>query len=288
MKSMFLMLLILLVIAQLTAGEVRSVRSADGVPVVYEVHGRRDSEVTLVLIHGWSNDRTFWEPHISNLVSQFRIVTLDLAGFGESGTNRTDWTIDAFGDDVRAVVEDIGDQKIVLVGFSLGGPVALETALDIPNRISGVVLVDILQDPSAGIPEETRQTIVKSWRDTWGGPDWTAFGNTPPELVGRYLGKVPATPPEHWWTVLDNVFRWLNEQAIPTLKRIEVPVAAVNSDQIPTKVEVLQQYTPSFTLRTMKGVSHLGVIWQDVDVFDQYLTELVLGMTDGHQNAVDK
>lgn len=280
MKRILTILLILLGTAQLPAREVRSVLSADSVPIVYEVHGERNSEVTLVLIHGWSNDRTFWEPHVSNLASTFRVVTLDLAGFGESGTARTDWTIDAFGDDVRAVAEDIGGQKIVLVGFSLGGPVALETALDIPQRISGVVIVDVLQDPSAGIPEDTRQAIVKSWRNTWGGPDWAAFGKTPVELVERYLSKVPANPPEHWWTVLDEVFRWMNDQAIPTLKRIEVPVAAINSDRKSTRIEVFRQYTPSFALRTMKGLSHLGVLWQHVDIFDKYLTELVLGMTE--------
>ncbi len=52
----------------------------------------------------------------------------------------------AFGADVQAVVEYLGLEKVILVGHSMGGPVALEAARLMPDRVIGVIAVDALQD----------------------------------------------------------------------------------------------------------------------------------------------
>jgi pimeloyl-ACP methyl ester carboxylesterase len=80
-----------------------AVRSAGGVTVRYDVHGR--GLPALVLVHGWSCDRGYWRHQVPHLAAERTVVAVDLAGNGESGTaGRNAWTMPSFGDDVAAVV----------------------------------------------------------------------------------------------------------------------------------------------------------------------------------------
>ena len=118
-------------------------RSADGVEIVYSAVGA--GEPALVFIHGGVADRTFWDAQLQAFAGSHRVIALDLAGHGESGTNRTKWGLPEFGADVRAVVEAEKPRQVILFGNSLSGPVAIEAALLMPGRVLGVVGVDTFQ-----------------------------------------------------------------------------------------------------------------------------------------------
>jgi len=112
-------------------------RAPDGVTISYEVRGVRDP--ALVLVHGWANTRAIWGVHPETLSRRHRVVALDLAGHGASGADRSEWTMEAFGEDVVAVVDELGLESTVLVGFSMGGAVVLEAAERLGDRVLGVV-----------------------------------------------------------------------------------------------------------------------------------------------------
>ena len=95
--------------------------SYDGTQVAYEVFGVGPQ--TLVFVHGWSCDRSYWNAQIEPLSRNYQVVTLDLAGHGESGLSRNSWTIAGFGSDVAAVVTDLDTDCVVLIGHSMGGDV---------------------------------------------------------------------------------------------------------------------------------------------------------------------
>src|SRR5215211_3854187 len=78
------------------------VTSRDGIPLAFEVHGAGAPAV--VLVHGWSCDRSYWDGQVGPLAARYRTVAVDLAGHGESGSGRRAWTMAAFGEDVVAVV----------------------------------------------------------------------------------------------------------------------------------------------------------------------------------------
>ena len=98
--------------------------SADGAPVHFEVEG--DGAPPLVFVHGWSCDRTYWRGQVGHFAQRHRVVAIDLAGHGESGGDRTAWTMPAFGADVVAVIEQLGLDDPVLIGHSMGGDVIVE------------------------------------------------------------------------------------------------------------------------------------------------------------------
>jgi len=128
--------------------------STDGVEVEYDVRG--SGPVALVFIHGWICDRTHWRRQVDAFSDGHTVVTLDLAGHGNSGTDRDAWTIDRFGADVQAVVEALDLPRVILVGHSMGGQVALAAAARMPDRVLGVVGADTLHNVEAAVDPGNR------------------------------------------------------------------------------------------------------------------------------------
>lgn len=152
--------------------------SVDGVTVRYDARG--SGEPTLVLVHGWMNDRGIWGEHRTTLAQTHRVVALDLGGHGASGTDRSDWTIDAFGEDVVAVVDQLDLDRLVLVGFSMGGAVALEAAELLGGRVSGIVFVDTFHDPEARMTEDAAEQMIATFRANRGDTTFLrAFAYSP-------------------------------------------------------------------------------------------------------------
>lgn len=234
-------------------------------------------------MHGWSNNRSFWEPHFSAYARMHPVVALDLAGFGESGTDRSLWSMRAFGQDVNAVLEDLQLHDAVLVGFSMGAGAVLEAAVQHPERVRGVVFVDWLHDPdfrygrdyAAGMSD----FAVKNWHRPGFFPPDSLLEPFPDSLVARYERGTPGALPQHWQAIGAELFRWADEDLVPDLKRLRVPLAAINSSNPVTNVAAYQRYAPGFQVRLMPRRTHLGVIWQDTEGFDRHLAELIAGMS---------
>lgn len=263
-------------------------RSADGVQIRYDVRGT--GEPTLVLVHGWTNDRSIWGEHPRTLSRTNRVVAIDLAGHGESGADRDEWTMASFGQDVVAVVEHLELGSVVLVGFSMGGPVVLEAATRMPNRVAGVVLVDAFKDPDTVLPDSLADIIERQFRTNWGDTAFLrAFAFTPDapdSLVQRIAASSPAQPREHWFPILRGTLRWAHRDAKATLARLDVPLAAINTTREPTNIEAFRRYAPAFTVDTLQGVGHAGILLQRVEDFDARLRAILerFASTDRRRN----
>ena len=129
-----------------TAARGATVTAPDGVRIAYDVRGHGD--VALVFVHCWACNRAFWRAQAEVFAARHEVVTIDLAGHGESGKDRAAWSITGLAGDVVAVVDRLALRRIILVGHSMGGPVALEAARRLHGRVLGVVLVETLHDVS--------------------------------------------------------------------------------------------------------------------------------------------
>ena len=130
----------------------------DGLPIVYEVRGA--GEHTLVLVHCWACNRTFWREQVEVLAQDYRVVTLDLGGHGESGKNREPWTVIGLAGDVQAVVDRLELKQFLLIGHSMGGPVSLEAARRMPDRVLGIVSIDTLHNVEFKISPEMIEPVA--------------------------------------------------------------------------------------------------------------------------------
>ena len=118
--------------------------SSDGNTVAYQVSGR--GRPAIVFIHGWLCDRTFWREQVAEFEKTNRVLTLDLTGHGGSDKQRENWSMQAFGEDVAAVVRAERLGRVVLVGHSMGGSVMVAAADILGDRVVGIVGVDTLPD----------------------------------------------------------------------------------------------------------------------------------------------
>jgi pimeloyl-ACP methyl ester carboxylesterase len=252
-------------------------RSADGLAIRYQVRGTSDP--TLVLVHGWTNSSGIWGEHPNALSRTHRVVTLDLAGHGASDDGRADWTVGAFGEDVVAVVEQLALNRVVLIGFSMGADVVLKAAERIPERVIGIIFIDALHDPdespSLADAAQLESVFRANWRDTAFVRAFAFTPDTPDSLVWYVTGMMPAQPREHWFPALRASVLWRDTELIPTLQRTQVPVAAINTTRLPTNVGAMQRYVSSFTLDTIAGVGHAGILLQRVEDFDARLLAIV-------------
>ncbi|MEO8024381.1 alpha/beta hydrolase [Polaromonas sp.] len=178
----------------------------DGMQVHLRDEGPRDDSLPIVLIHGTSASLHTWEGWAVALRGQRRVIRFDLPGFALTGPNRqNDYSPEAYVRFVTAVLDQLGVQRFVLAGNSLGGQVAWATAVAAPQRVARLVLVDASGYPpeSASVPPSLplgfriarmpalrvltryilpRSVVEKSVRNVYGDPS-----KVTPELVDLYM-----------------------------------------------------------------------------------------------------
>jgi pimeloyl-ACP methyl ester carboxylesterase len=258
---------------------INHVVSTDGVNIVFNQNGEGDPAI--IFVHGWSNDKSIWNEQLAHFSEKYKTITVDLAGFGESGNNRSNWTMSAFGDDVAAIVDNLKLQKVVLVGFSMGAPVVLETAKKVPEKIIGVVLVDDLQNIETKYPPETVQMFDSVMMDLIENPTQEKlvtmgfFKNNREQNFQKVLDMVNKFPSRKGYREsLDSYFKWINEDCLQSLKLIKAPVIAINSDSEPTNIDAFRKYVPSFKAKIIPAVGHV-VFWDAPDEFNKLLEESI-------------
>lgn len=113
----------------------------DGAKIYYEDHGAGQP---ILLVHGFLCSSKFWQENVPELANEFRVVTIDLRGHGNSAKTLTGQTIRQYARDVREVIEHLGLQDVVLVAWSLGGPVVLSyyQQFDADSRLKALGLID--------------------------------------------------------------------------------------------------------------------------------------------------
>lgn len=249
--------------------------SADMVHIEYRVYGQ--GEPALVFVHGWSCDANYWQAQIDALSPRHTVVVLNLAGHGSSGANRTNWTMKAFGDDVDAVVRALPNEKVVLVGHSMGGPVVLEAARQLPGRVLAVVGVDTfatIGTPLRPLAETElrvagmRQDFIGFMRDFV--PNRMFAPGADPAFVRKVTDDMALAPPE---VAIPAMVALDQYDYAPPLAEVRVPIIAINSDLNGVTDEArIKKLAPTFRLRTMAGRGHF-LMMEDAAGFDAVLEE---------------
>lgn len=254
-----------------------TVTSADGVTIHYATEGAGDP--ALVFVHGWSCDRSFWDQQARHFKPAHRIVTIDLAGHGESGTQRDAWTIEAFGEDVAAVIRSLDLSKVVLIGHSMGGPVVAEAALLAPERVAGLVGVDNFQETTLPYTDEQISGFIGQFRegfdtrvDGWVRSMFAA--GTDSSIVERVASTMSAAPPEIALSAMEQLLLWQAHRGEETLGKLPVALQCINSDRHPTQAEQLAELNPGYKLRIMPGRGHFLQL-EDPATFNELLAACI-------------
>ncbi|HXP91091.1 MAG TPA: alpha/beta hydrolase [Fibrobacteria bacterium] len=95
----------------------------------------------LVLLHGLPFQKSLWVPQLSGLSKRFRVIAPDLRGFGESGLPGGEPSVDAYADDIAALIAGWRTGPVLLAGHSMGGYVALAFSRRHPELLRGLIFV---------------------------------------------------------------------------------------------------------------------------------------------------
>jgi len=111
----------------------------NGVKLAYYVYG--EGEPTLVFVVAWISTAEFWVYQVNYFSQNFRMVTVDMRGSGESDKPADNYTLDLYVDDLNSIIEELQEKNIVLVGESMGASVAIKYVTTYPGKVSKLVLM---------------------------------------------------------------------------------------------------------------------------------------------------
>lgn len=256
-----------LLVLFLTLGAIRAqadwphvIPSKDGTPISYEIYGA--GEPTLVFVHGWSCDARYWRAQLPYFAKNHRVVMLDLAGHGHSGTTRSQHTMRAFGEDMRVVTESTGSRRVILIGHSMGGSVIAEAARLMPSRVIGLIGIDTLENIEYPMTrEELKKMIAPLEKDFRTGSrqfvEEMISPQTDPQLREWILSDMSAAPPAVALSAMNNMMsQYITGEAAKIFDEIRIPVITVNGDMWPVNYEANRRHMLSFDAIVLKGADH--------------------------------
>jgi len=251
-----------------------TVVSSDGVTIHYDDKGA--GSAVIVFVHGWNCDRSYWDAQRDHFAESYRVITVDLAGHGESGDNREDFTMESFGADVAAVVEALDLNNVVLVGHSMGGPVVVAAGNLLKGRVAAVVGVDTLRSvarrpSSAEIEERVASLDVDFVGDVKTIVRTMFVAESDPEIRDWVIQDMAAAPPRVSKSAMRGLSDFDSGRAIAGL---DVPFVLINSSYRPTDQASINAVTDSFQYIEMSGVGHF-VMMDDPTTFNAHLRSVI-------------
>lgn len=239
--------------APLSAATVES----DGVPIHYEVMGEGEP---VVLLHGLMVD---WKSNFGELANDlskdFKVIAIDLRGHGQSGNPQSSEGYGpAYVDDALAVMDAAGAESAHIVGYSLGGYIALKLAATQPERVRSLVL--------GGSGYQSREWYMKSGtalRDRFATADTVASGYTdkPEELPDDLRELFNQNDKQAMVSALTGIDALAVGKA--DLERLDMPILGVFGGKdygVPNMLAPIQVAQPDMSIVLIPDATHLTAI----------------------------
>ena len=280
---MRIILLILLVIQ--FSPSMSQLKSFDGNNIYTEVKG--EGPYTLLFIHGWNLDHSFWDTQVERFSGDFKVVTMDLPGYGSSGKDRSDWSMDAYGRDVRSVIDGLNLTNVILIAHSMGGNIALSAIHQNNNQIVGLIGVDNFKQVGAEQSEEEAgqvTTFIQMLRADYStnvrltSEGFMFSSLSPVEPKERVLLQYASQDPEVAISVIEGVFAAGPDEAL-FLSEVKVPFAVISSTYIPIYEEGIKaNYSgPDFRVYLIDRCGHFPMV-ERPDEFNALLAKALTEM----------
>lgn len=190
----------------------------------------------IFLVHGFLMDRTMFEPQVKALRSDYRIVTPDLRGHGESEKKAEAHTQWDMMEDHIALCDSLGIEKAVFGGVSQGGFQSLRAALKYPDRVAGLILIDTQAGPEDPIKtpmyEAMSELVAKEgWNDEiLQASTVSMFGeSSTEELKQHWVERWKAQPTFAAFEQMKSVTR--RDALDDRIRQIEAPAVVIHGEE---------------------------------------------------------
>jgi len=241
-------------------------------------------DTTLLFVHGWCINKGYWSNQLAYFSKRYRVVTIDLPGFGQSGKNRSQWDARTFGGDVSTVINQLHLKNVVLIGHSMAGDIILEAAINNPKQVIALVGVDNLKNVGVGHPPSAKDNAdydkaIDSLRDhfTFIATDYIThqlFSKTTPDSIKqRVLHDALASDTAIAAACMKR--DTLKESA--ELKKTGKPLYLINSDVSPTAITGFRKLGVQVKVYNVHGSGHYPMIEQP-GIFNKQLQQALISM----------
>ena len=227
----------------------------NGIQVYYEIHG--DGE-PLILLHGGLGNSDYWEKQVPVFSEQYQVILMDSRGHGRSTFDETPIGYSLMASDVLALMDHLGIEKASLVGWSDGGIIGLELAINHPNRMEKIIAYGANFQPDGVRPDIDDNEIFNAYIEK-ATVDYEALSPEPERLdeffdnIGRMWATEPNFSPEQ-------------------LGSITVPILVLDGED---EEAILTEHTvemagmiPGAELILMPGTGHFAM-WEQPEEFNQ-------------------
>lgn len=176
----------------------------NGIEVEYAVDGTQGP--WLVMSHSLGCDISMWDPQIPALAPGYRVLRYDTRGHGRSASTPGGYTLDQLADDAAALMDHVGIDKAVWIGFSMGGMIGQTFALKYPRRTQALVLADTTSEHHA-TPQSVWDERIRVAREEGIGPlvqpaigRWftQTFRDSAPDAVAKVAEQIGGTSVDGW------------------------------------------------------------------------------------------
>ncbi|MFX0167709.1 MAG: alpha/beta fold hydrolase [Candidatus Hodarchaeota archaeon] len=229
---------------------------SDDVTLYYEEQGEG---FPLLLIHGLLSDLTSWRYQFDHFAKHYRVIAVDLKGFGKSTKPRKEYRVHSHADDLIVLLRNLNIAQAHICGLSMGGMVAEVLALKSPQLVKGLVLADSAA-MIADYAVSDRLTLISdhdmNWFADWGTKKILRLATDEAKNhVREMIRRVNKT--DYRLAIISTAgFNIANE-----LKKIASPTLIIQGEKDETvpmwHAEQLKNWIPNTKFVVMKGASHM-------------------------------
>jgi pimeloyl-ACP methyl ester carboxylesterase len=238
------------------AGESRFT-TLDGARIHYVNYGKGSE--ALILIHGWTMNVDNWREQVPDFAKRTRVIAIDLPGHGMSDKPQVTYSMDRFARAVDAVMRDAKVKRAVLVGHSMGTPIARQFYRKYPDKTLAIVIADGPLRPFGD--KKMMEGMIAGFR----GPNYRdAVGQMLAGLHGPILsaeakGRIQTSSSNTPQYVLVSAMEGMADPSIWAEDKINVPVLAIMANNPFFGADLEQRYreiAPNMEFVMWEGVGH--------------------------------
>jgi pimeloyl-ACP methyl ester carboxylesterase len=253
----------------------------NGVKIAYNSCGEADT--TLLFVHGWGINKEYWEPQANYFCPRYKVVAVDLPGFGQSGKNRTGWSFDDYAADIKWVIDSLHLQNVILIGHSMSGDIVLNVGNKYPASVVGLVGIDNLHEP--GSPMNAKEQAETDSLFSFLSRHFDSAVNqymkpslfqptTDTAIVQRVMNDVYNSDSLIATQVLKSM-TIISQQEQRLMQHLPYKLYLVNSDVYPVKADSLNKYCQhGFELMTVHATGHYPML-EKPDEFNRALEKVI-------------
>ena len=252
--------------------------SSDSVRIAYNVYGA--GKTSLIFIHGWSCDSRYWKNQTNVFSKDYQVITIDIAGHGNSSLSRTNYTMLSFAEDIKAVIDKENINRAILVGHSMGGSIIAEASRLMPKKIISIIGVDTYQNVEEKLSQEAFDEMIEPFENNFmNAAQGFVLSMFPIETDKKLVNWVKEDMSSAPRDVALDAFRsyigqYINGEASLVFEKINIPIVSINARLWPTNPEANRKHMKNYKLFYIEETGHFPML-EKPEKFNTLLKEAI-------------